>query len=782
MENIRFNKNYYSCSSIDNGALIHPDLHNALASMKSDVTHQQQQQQQTQHTNGTTASHSGSSGRSTPNNADPAPGKLFVGGLSWQTSTEKLQEYFGLFGTVTDVLIMKDPLTQRSRGFGFITFSEPSSVGNVLKVPIHILDGKKIDPKHATPKNRPRLTHRTKKIFVGGVSQDTSADEVKAYFNQYGKVEETVMLMDQQTKRHRGFGFVTFENEDVVDRVCDIHFHTIKNKKVECKKAQPKEAVTPAAQLLQKRLMLGGLGVRMVAPPTLAGPGAVTTATQLQVVQAQAQAAQAAAVLQAQNVAAAGYGKVFTYPPTLHSFRYAPYPIPASAAAAAAHISAAQHAQPQGPPPQQQPTLSAAPAVAAQNPYHPQGYGLPNVDMSSFQGVDWSSMYGMGISIDNGALIHPDLHNALASMKSDVTHQQQQQQQTQHTNGTTASHSGSSGRSTPNNADPAPGKLFVGGLSWQTSTEKLQEYFGLFGTVTDVLIMKDPLTQRSRGFGFITFSEPSSVGNVLKVPIHILDGKKIDPKHATPKNRPRLTHRTKKIFVGGVSQDTSADEVKAYFNQYGKVEETVMLMDQQTKRHRGFGFVTFENEDVVDRVCDIHFHTIKNKKVECKKAQPKEAVTPAAQLLQKRLMLGGLGVRMVAPPTLAGPGAVTTATQLQVVQAQAQAAQAAAVLQAQNVAAAGYGKVFTYPPTLHSFRYAPYPIPASAAAAAAHISAAQHAQPQGPPPQQQPTLSAAPAVAAQNPYHPQGYGLPNVDMSSFQGVDWSSMYGMGMYV
>lgn len=113
MDNICFNKNYYSCSSIENGALIHHDLHNALAAMKTEVAHQQQQQQ-TQHTNGTTASHSGSSGRSTPNNADPAPGKLFVGGLSWQTSSEKLQEYFGVFGTVTDVLIMKDPVTQVS--------------------------------------------------------------------------------------------------------------------------------------------------------------------------------------------------------------------------------------------------------------------------------------------------------------------------------------------------------------------------------------------------------------------------------------------------------------------------------------------------------------------------------------------------------------------------------------------------------------------------------------------------------------------------------------------
>lgn len=63
-------------------------------------------------------SHSGSSGRSTPNNSnDPSPQKLFVGGLSWQTSSEKLKEYFGMFGNVTDVLIMKDPVTQVSIPF-----------------------------------------------------------------------------------------------------------------------------------------------------------------------------------------------------------------------------------------------------------------------------------------------------------------------------------------------------------------------------------------------------------------------------------------------------------------------------------------------------------------------------------------------------------------------------------------------------------------------------------------------------------------------------------------
>ncbi|KAG7190119.1 hypothetical protein KM043_006253 [Ampulex compressa] len=259
--------------------------------------------------------------------------------------------------------------------------------------------------------------------------------------------------------------------------------------------------------------------------------------------------------------------------------------------------------------------------------------------------------FSAGMEAANGAIEH-DFHNALVPING--------------------SHSGSSGRSTPNGGDPAPGKLFVGGLSWQTSSEKLREYFGMFGTVTDVLIMKDPVTQRSRGFGFITFAEPGSVDKVLKCPIHTLDGKKIDPKHATPKNRAKQANRTKKIFVGGVSQDTSSEEVKAYFNQFGKVEETVMLMDQQTKRHRGFGFVTFENEDVVDRVCEIHFHTIKNKKVECKKAQPKEAVQPGALSLGKRVVLGTLGVRLAPQPPLQ----VAAASQLVAAQAQAQASPA----------------------------------------------------------------------------------------------------------
>ena len=54
------------------------------------------------------------------------------------------------------------------------------------------------------------MVTRTKKIFVGGLSAETSSEDVKAYFGQYGKVEDAVLMFNESNKRHRSFGFVTF--------------------------------------------------------------------------------------------------------------------------------------------------------------------------------------------------------------------------------------------------------------------------------------------------------------------------------------------------------------------------------------------------------------------------------------------------------------------------------------------------------------------------------------------------------------------------------------------
>lgn len=70
--------------------------------------------------------------------------KLFIGGLSWETTIDGLQRYFSRFGEVVDAVVMKNPETGRSRGFGFVTFSDPANVDAVLNSGPHQLDGRTV--------------------------------------------------------------------------------------------------------------------------------------------------------------------------------------------------------------------------------------------------------------------------------------------------------------------------------------------------------------------------------------------------------------------------------------------------------------------------------------------------------------------------------------------------------------------------------------------------------------------------------------------------------------
>jgi RNA-binding protein Musashi len=67
--------------------------------------------------------------------------------------SDKLKKYFKQYGSVQDAVVMKDPVSKRSRGFGFITFYDISSVDNVLANEPHTIDARKVEAKRAVPRS-----------------------------------------------------------------------------------------------------------------------------------------------------------------------------------------------------------------------------------------------------------------------------------------------------------------------------------------------------------------------------------------------------------------------------------------------------------------------------------------------------------------------------------------------------------------------------------------------------------------------------------------------------
>ena len=89
----------------------------------------------------------------------------------------------------------------------------------------HSIDGRIVDVKRAVPKSEApgpaRATRLTElnKIFVGGLAPTVTVAEFKEYFENYGAVVDAVVMFDRQTQRSRGFGFVTFQDDSVVQNV-----------------------------------------------------------------------------------------------------------------------------------------------------------------------------------------------------------------------------------------------------------------------------------------------------------------------------------------------------------------------------------------------------------------------------------------------------------------------------------------------------------------------------------------------------------------------------------
>ncbi|KYM83153.1 PREDICTED: RNA-binding protein squid-like [Atta cephalotes] len=158
--------------------------------------------------------------------------KLFIGGLSRNTTDKELRDHFGKFGEIESISVKVDPHTGISRGFAFMVFTNPKTIDKLLASGEHYINKRKVDPKRVSKKPQ----HG--KIFVGGLTPEISDDDIKNYFSQYGTIVELQAPFDKVKNQRKGFCFITFDSKEVVYKLLKTPKQTINGKEVDVKKVK----------------------------------------------------------------------------------------------------------------------------------------------------------------------------------------------------------------------------------------------------------------------------------------------------------------------------------------------------------------------------------------------------------------------------------------------------------------------------------------------------------------------------------------------------------------
>ena len=100
----------------------------------------------------------------------------------------------------SDAMILRDR-EGRSRGFGFVTFDSSAAVDAVMKARPHTLDNRVVEPKRAVPReesHKPEMQLSVKKLYLGGVKEPITEDDLKEYFGKYGTVNDVIIMKDRE--------------------------------------------------------------------------------------------------------------------------------------------------------------------------------------------------------------------------------------------------------------------------------------------------------------------------------------------------------------------------------------------------------------------------------------------------------------------------------------------------------------------------------------------------------------------------------------------------------
>tara|TARA_A100001015_G_scaffold45151_1_gene49734 strand:+ start:136 stop:408 length:273 start_codon:yes stop_codon:yes gene_type:complete len=83
-----------------------------------------------------------------------------------------------------------------------------------------------------------------KKIYVGNISFDTSEEELRSEFSEFGDIEEVKIIIDHQTNRSKGFGFITFSTPEAMEASLVKNGEEVQGRKLRVNQAEERKPRT----------------------------------------------------------------------------------------------------------------------------------------------------------------------------------------------------------------------------------------------------------------------------------------------------------------------------------------------------------------------------------------------------------------------------------------------------------------------------------------------------------------------------------------------------------
>lgn len=151
---------------------------------------------------------------------------VFVGNLAFDVSEEILRNAFSAMGTIVSVRVVFDRETNRSKGFGYVQFDSVEAAKAAMSLSGQEIGGRNIRcdfaasarrerPEGAAPR-APRASPPagtsapSATLFVGNLPYDVTEDSLKGAFSRMARVKGARLVLDRETGRAKGFGYVEF--------------------------------------------------------------------------------------------------------------------------------------------------------------------------------------------------------------------------------------------------------------------------------------------------------------------------------------------------------------------------------------------------------------------------------------------------------------------------------------------------------------------------------------------------------------------------------------------